>query len=136
MKWLRSGRIGVIEESFISQIEKGDSLLLAGNVVELVLIKDMTAYVRKSTKREKSVPRCQGGRMSLSAELGNSVLTVLEQWHIGTLKSAELDSISNLLKLQAQWSTLLTRETFLIESVNLRKGFALYFYTFAGCLVN
>jgi ATP-dependent Lhr-like helicase len=45
---------------------------LAGRRLEFVMIKDMTALVKKSNAKKSIVPSWQGGRMPLSANLGRS----------------------------------------------------------------
>ena len=66
-----------MEESFIGRLKPGDDFGFAGRVLQLVQVKDMTAYVRTSTARRTRVPRWQGGRLPLSVELADSVLEML-----------------------------------------------------------
>src|SRR5450432_4487038 len=70
VKFLSGGYLGVIEEYFISRLTPGDVFTLAGRNLEFVMIKDMTALVRKSNAKKSIVPSCNGGRMPLSANLG------------------------------------------------------------------
>ena len=67
---MRGGFIGVIEEYFISRLYPGDVFTLAGRNLEFVMIKDMTALVKKSNAKKSIVPSWQGGRMPFSANLG------------------------------------------------------------------
>ena len=53
VKFMSGGYIGVIEEYFISRLEPGDVFTLAGRNLEFVLIKDMTALVRKSIQKNQ-----------------------------------------------------------------------------------
>jgi ATP-dependent Lhr-like helicase len=71
VKFLSGGYVGVIEEYFISRLEPGDVFTLAGRNLELVQIKDMTVFVRKSSAKKSIVPSWMGGRMSLTANLGH-----------------------------------------------------------------
>ena len=71
VKFISGGYIGVIEEWFISRLETGDVFTLAGRNVELVSIKEMTVFVKKSNSKKSIVPSWKGGRMSLTANLGN-----------------------------------------------------------------
>ena len=73
VKFLSGGFIGVIEEWFISRLQPGDVFTLAGRNLEYVMIKDMTALVRKSNAKKSIVPSWQGGRMPLSANLGKKL---------------------------------------------------------------
>ena len=70
VKFMSGGYIGVIEEWFISRLEPGDVFTLAGKNVELVNIKEMTVFVKKSNSKKSIVPSWMGGRMSLTANLG------------------------------------------------------------------
>ena len=51
VKFMSGGYIGVIEEWFISRLEPGDVFTLAGKNVELVNIKEMTVFVKKSNSK-------------------------------------------------------------------------------------
>ncbi len=70
VKFMSGGYVGVIEEYFISRLTPGDVFTLAGRHLEFVMIKDMTALVRKSNAKKSIVPSWNGGRMPLSANLG------------------------------------------------------------------
>src|ERR1700744_2804551 len=52
VRWLSGGRLGTIEESFISKLKEGDTFWFAGQNLEFVRIKEMSAYVRKSKARK------------------------------------------------------------------------------------
>jgi len=73
VKFMTGGYIGVIEEWFISRLQPGDVFTLAGRNLEFVMIKEMTALVRKSSSKKSIVPSWQGGRMPLSANLGKKL---------------------------------------------------------------
>jgi ATP-dependent Lhr-like helicase len=73
VRFMSGGYVGVIEEWFISRLEPGDVFTLAGRNLEFILIKEMTAYVKKSNKKKSMVPSWQGGRMPLSANLGKKL---------------------------------------------------------------
>ncbi|HEY4967001.1 MAG TPA: DEAD/DEAH box helicase, partial [Puia sp.] len=51
VKFLSGGYLGVIEEYFISRLNPGDVFTLAGRNLEYVMIKDMTAIVKKTTAK-------------------------------------------------------------------------------------
>ncbi|HTI11946.1 MAG TPA: ligase-associated DNA damage response DEXH box helicase [Puia sp.] len=70
VRFITGGYVGVIEEYFISRLTPGDVFTLAGRNLEFVMIKDMTALVRKSNAKKSIVPSWNGGRMPLSANLG------------------------------------------------------------------
>ena len=70
VKFVSGGFIGVIEEWFIARLQPGDVFTLAGRTVEFVMVKEMTALVRKSNAKKSIIPSWQGGRVPLSANLG------------------------------------------------------------------
>ena len=60
VKFFTGGYIGVIEEGFISRLEPGDTFTLAGRVLEFVMIKEMTALVRKSNAKKSDRSKLAG----------------------------------------------------------------------------
>ncbi len=136
IRWLAGGSLGTIEESFVSRLERGDRFLFAGRLVELVQVRDMTAYVRRASRGRRTVPRWQGGRMPLSTELADSVLEILELAGSGDAASEELDAVADLLELQRRWSRLPVPGELLVELTASREGTSLFVYAFAGRLVH
>jgi ATP-dependent Lhr-like helicase len=141
VKMVSGGFIGVIEEYFISRLEPGDSFTLAGRNLELVQIKDMTAFVRKSTSKKTIVPSWNGGRMSLTANLGkklretfNEVVDADRSKQHGF--SPELEHLSSLFELQQQLSHIPTDNELLIEQHESKDGYHLLVYPFEGRLVH
>ncbi len=131
VKFLSGGYIGVIEEWFISRLEPGDVFTLAGRNVELVMIKDMDVLVRKSTSKKSLVPSWQGGRMSLTANLGH----VLRETFTTALQNntdPELKALRHLFKLQETLSRVPKENELLIEQIEDKDGFHLMVYPFEG----
>jgi len=79
VRFVTGGYVGVIEEYFISRLSPGDVFTLAGRNLEFVMIKDMTALVRKSNAKKSIVPSWNGGRMPLSANLGMMLRRKLDE---------------------------------------------------------
>lgn len=136
VKWMSGGTIGYIEESFVAKIKPGTTFLFSGRLVELVQTKDMTAFVKKSTKKRGMVPRWQGGRFPMSSQLAESVLESFALWKTGNLDTPEIDAIDHLLKVQSAWSALPQNGDFLVEQISSREGHSHFFYPFAGRLVH
>ena len=137
VKFFSGGYIGVIEEGFISRLEPGDSFTLAGRILEFVMIKEMTALVRKSNKKKSIVPSWQGGRMPLSANLGKKLRETLDQSTVHSRQStAELDILKPLFDLQKQLSHVPKKNELLIEHIETKDGFHLFVYPFEGRLVH
>ncbi len=134
VRWASGGRLGSIEETFIARLRRGDTFLFAGRTVELVRIKDMTAYVRRAKKRTGSVPRWQGGRMPLSSQLARAVLEVLADGL--DADDPELQAVRPMLALQSEVSALPAPDVLLVEHVESREGHSVFFFPFAGRLAH
>jgi ATP-dependent Lhr-like helicase len=138
VKFITGGYIGVIEEYFISRLEPGDVFTLAGRNLEFVLIKEMTALVRKSNSKKSIVPSWNGGRMPLSANLGKKLRETLNQSEVRSFKSGEkeLEVLKPLFDLQQQLSHVPKKNELLIEQIETKDGFHLFVYPFEGRLVH
>lgn len=129
-------RLGFIEENFIAKLKPGDTFQFAGRHLELMRIRDMSAYVRKATRKSGSIPRWWGTRLPLSSELADSVLQTLSQWQAGLVTTPELECIRDILLLQQQWSYLPGPDDFLFEFIDTDEGYSLFCYPFAGRLAH
>ena len=145
VKFLSGGYIGVIEEYFISRLLPGDVFTLAGRNLEFVMIKDMTAMVKKSTSSKSIVPSWNGGRMPLSANLGTMLRKTFdkafEMTGVALTKKEqeaepELSSLKPLFELQERLSHIPKENELLIEHIETRDGFHLFVYPFEGRLVH
>ena len=132
VKYVSGGFIGMVEESFVSKMKTGTSFTLAGRVLEFAMIKDMMVLVRKSKQKTAMSPSWNGGRMSLSANLG----VILRKKYNETLDKQhddeELDFILPLFERQAKVSHVPQNDEFLIELINTRDGYHLFAYPFEG----
>ncbi len=130
VKMMSGGYIGMIEEWFLSRLEPGDAFTFAGKNLELVMIKEMTAYVKNSSKKKSIIPSWMGGRMSLTANLG----MILRRTFNKSLKpdSPELKALLPLFKLQQQLSHIPQSDELLIEQIEGKDGFHLLVYPFEG----
>lgn len=142
VKFMSGGYIGVIEEYFIARLEPGDVFTLAGRTLELVLIKDMTVLVKKSTAKKSQVPSWVGGRMPLSANLGKKLRETfndafaLKNSSSGSKREPELEVLQPLFDLQEKLSHVPTADELLIEQIETKDGFHLFVFPFEGRLVH
>ena len=142
VKFMSGGYIGVIEEYFISRLNPGDVFTLAGRNLEFVMIKEMTAIVRKSNASKAIVPSWNGGRMPLSANLGLMLRKKFnEAWLVaeGREKKGtdiELCALKPLFELQQKLSHIPKEDELLIEQIETGDGFHLFVYPFEGRLVH
>jgi ATP-dependent Lhr-like helicase len=137
VRFVTGGYVGVIEEYFISRLSPGDVFTLAGRNLEFVMIKDMTALVRKSNAKKSKVPSWNGGRMPLSANLGMMLRRKLDEAsEMPEGGDIELKVLRPLFELQAELSYMPRENELLIEQIETRDGFHLFVYPFEGRLVH
>ena len=141
VKFMTGGYVGVIEESFISRLEPGETFTLAGRQLELVMIKDMTVLVKKSNARKSIVPSWLGGRLPLSQNLGKILREKLneagEQIIEGIVSDdEELQALLPLFELQERLSHIPRSNELLIEQIETADGYHLFVYPFEGRLVH
>ncbi len=136
VKFMSGGFVGVIEEWFISKLTPGEVFTLAGRNLELVGIKDMTAIVKKSNSKKSIVPSWMGGRMPLTANLGNMLRHQLNKAFEYSHLNNEIQKLFPLLEMQRQLSHVPKASELLIEHIETKDGFHLFVHTFEGRLVN
>jgi ATP-dependent Lhr-like helicase len=132
VQYVGGAKIGTVEESFAARMKPGDCFLFGGRMLELVRIREMTAWVRRASGKRPAVPRWNGGRMPLSTTLADAVVQQLALADEGYYVSPELQCVRPLLELQQQWSALPTPQTLLAETLKTREGWHLFLYPFAG----
>jgi len=134
VKFISGGYIGVIEETFISRLEPGNVFTLAGRNLEFVMVKEMTALVRKSNATKAIVPSWDGGRMPLSSNLGMMLRRKFNEALTGN--DIELRALKPLFVLQEKLSQVPRENELLIEQIETKDGYHLFVYPFEGRLVH
>lgn len=134
VKFISGGYIGVIEETFISRLEPGNVFTLAGRNLEFVMVKEMTALVRKSNSAKAIVPSWDGGRMPLSSNLGMMLRRKFDEALIAN--DIELKALEPLFILQEKLSRVPRENELLIEQIETKDGHHLFVYPFEGRLVH
>lgn len=136
VQFLGGSRLGSIEESFISRLKPGDVFVFSGRALEFIKSKDMTAYVKKSNRKNGIVPRWDGGRLPLSHMLSEGIRKNITSAKHGIYNSVEMKAVQSLLEFQNELSTLPAYNEILIEKIKTREGYHVFIYTFEGKLVN
>jgi ATP-dependent Lhr-like helicase len=134
--WLSGGSIGTIEEGFIAKLNPGDTFIFAGRTLELVKVKELTAYVRKSDKKKGQIPSWAGGRVPLSGKLSGILRQRLSEAAQGILADDEMQTVKPIFDLQQEWSAIPQTGDFLMEQIKTREGFHAFFYPFEGRYVH
>jgi len=133
---VRGALLGTIEESFIGRLKPGNTFTFAGHALELVRVRDMTAYVRRAKKLSGLVPQWMGGRMPLSSQLARVVRRKLAEARRGVYTGKEMRAVKPILEIQKSWSLLPEPDELLIERLQMRDGTHHFIYPFAGRLVH
>ncbi len=136
VKFVSGGYLGSIEEDFIARLKIGDNFWFAGRSLELVRVKDMTAFVKKSGKSSGKIPSWMGGRIPLSSQLSAMFREKLDEVSRKIEQDIEVKTLRPLFDLQSKLSYLPSRSDFLIEKFRSKEGFHLFFYPFEGRLVH
>jgi len=135
VKFVSGGYIGMVEEYFVSKLKTGDKFILAGRVLELVRLKDMTAQVRAS-KGKAITPSWLGGRLPLSSNLGVLLRQKLADSKSPKAQDLELKFLHPLISKQQDRSHIPSENEFLVESIQTKEGYHLFMYPFEGRLVH
>ena len=135
VKVLGGSYVGMIEEYFITKMKKEDKFILAGRVLEVAHIKEMTVYVRNA-KGKAMVPSYLGGRLPLSSYLGQFLRMKLSQSLDAKSSEKELKFLHPLLVSQEGISHIPKEDEFLVEIIKTRDGYHLFMYPFEGRLIH
>ena len=136
VKLMKGGDLGTIEEGFIARLRPGDGFSFAGRRLELVRVRDMTAFVRRAKKPARLIPQWLGGKMPLSTQLAHAVRLMLAAANRGEFRGPEMKSAKPVLELQAAWSAIPEPDELLLEWLQSRDGFHYFVYPFAGRLAH
>jgi ATP-dependent Lhr-like helicase len=129
---MHGGNIGYIEEPFIAKLNPGDVFWFAGRALELVKVREMTAYVKKSKAKSGIIPSFLGARLSLSPLLAGTIRKKLQAYIDGQREQPEIARLQPLLELQAYRSHIPGENEMLIECIQTDDGFHTFIYPFAG----
>lgn len=136
VKFFSGGYIGMIEEYFISKLKPNDHFILAGRVLEIVTIKDMTVLVKLSKRKSAITPSWLGGRLPLSSYLSQYLRDKLsESLHPKTTEK-ELKFLHPLISRQDKHSHIPKKDEFLVELIETKDGHHIFMYPFEGRLIH
>ncbi|MBW7914580.1 MAG: ligase-associated DNA damage response DEXH box helicase [Taibaiella sp.] len=136
VKLMSGGFVGTIEEYFISSLQPGDAFVLAGRRLELVQVKDMVAYVRRSNAQNARVPAWGGGRVPLSSNLGHVLRSAFQQASVNPSGNELLQFLQPLFDTQRERSAIPAQDELLVEFIDTKDGHHMFVYPFEGRLVH
>jgi len=132
IRFTSGGRLGSVEESFLSRLKPGDSFVFAGRTLQLEKFREMVATVRLAKRKSANVPHYAGGRMPLSTRMAASLRRLFDQINAGTSRHPEIDAMKPILRRQAELSRIPSQDVLLIEHTRSREGEHLFVFPFAG----
>ena len=135
VKFVSGGYIGMIEEYFITRLKPEDKFILAGRVLEISHIKEMTVYVRNA-KGKAQIPSYLGGRLPLTSYLSQFLRLKLSDSLQAKSSEKELKFLHPLLVNQEENSHIPKDDEFLVEMIENRDGHHLFMYPFEGRLIH
>lgn len=136
VKFLGGGRIGSIEEWFISKLNPGDTFIFAGRKLELIRVRNMEVIVRMASAASPAKHATwMGGRMTLSAQMSELLREELYAANTPSM-SRELKALAPVFKRQRKESIVPDDNQFLIETFKTREGYHAIFYPFEGRYVH
>jgi ATP-dependent Lhr-like helicase len=136
VRFIRGAVLGHVEETFISQLKPKDVFFFAGRQLEFIRLREMTAYVKVSTKKSRTVPAWAGGQMALSDLLTHHLRQEIDRARQGDLDTPELKALKPLFDRQQDLSVLPKIHQLLIETCQTREGTHLFAYPFEGRFVH
>ena len=136
VRFVRGAVLGHVEETFISQLKPKDVFFFSGRQLEFVRLRDMTAYVKLSTRKSSTVPAWAGGQMALSDLLTHHLRHEVAKASRGELDTPELQALQPLFTRQQDLSVLPQTDQLLVETCRTREGSHLFAYPFEGRFVH
>ena len=126
------GVLGSIDEGFIAALRPGESFVFAGERLELIGVRGLTAFVKKATGRSTRTVHWPGDRLPITGALGHALRRVLHEAGEGRRDTPELVAAADLLAAQASLSTVPCEDMLLAEAYTTEAGQHLYLFPFEG----
>ena len=136
MVYTNRKQIGIVEENFVSKLNKGDVFFFAGRQLEFVMTKDMMVYVRNTSKKSTVTPIWGGGNLTISDTLSTHLRREIDAARKDVAPNEEIECIRPLLSTQSFVSHLPAQTELLIECCKTREGQHLYVFPFEGRFVH
>ena len=140
VKYLKGKSLGNLEENFASKLKSGDTFYFAGKMLQFIKIRDMTLYVKKSSKKSSLIPAWVGGQMAISDLLSDNLRSEIDICNNlendDQYINKELNSLLPILKKQKDLSDIPKRNQLLIEIYKTKELTSLFVFTLDGKFVN
>ena len=131
---LMGGRVlGELEESFIEQLQVGDTFAFSGMVLRFEGLQDTDAYVTRTSDPDPAIPSYAGGKFPLSTHLAERVRGMIadpQTWQ------KLPDPVCEWLSIQAERSEMPAADEVLVETFPRGQRHFLVVYPFEGRLAH
>ncbi len=131
--------LGNIDEQFIGRLRKGERFLFAGRWLELISLKDLTAYTRLAkTAKDGLTPSWGGSRLPWSNVLSASLRSLLDELHApaSSWREPEFAALLPIIEEQQRVSLWPCSGELLAELLSSREGQHLFIFPFEGQAVH
>ncbi len=132
----RGKTLGTIDESFLTKMKQGESFLFGGRWLELIAIRDLTAYVRIAKKTYGHVSVWSGTSLPWSPVLSmrlREICGAIAEGHEPRIRDRkELTALSPIIQAQSAISSWPRSDEILIEFAQSREGTHIFIYPFEG----
>lgn len=140
VRFQRGGTLGQIDEGFITQLKPGDVFAFAGKALELIRLRDLTAYVKLANRKQTVATVWGGNSLPISPALSQPMRDLLAEVAGTPLEASalppELQVLGGTLAIQRKRSAIPKTGQTLVERIETRDGFHLFVYTWEGRAVN
>ncbi len=140
VKYLKGKSLGNLEENFASKLKSGATFYFAGKMLQFIKIRDMTLYVKNSSKKSSLIPAWVGGQMAFSDLLSDTLRSEIDICNNlennDEYINNELNSLFPMLKRQQDLSDIPKRNQLLIEIYKTKEFASLFVFTLDGKFVN
>ena len=125
------GRLGTIDEGFAAALAPGDTFVFAGEVLEMVALREATLYARRAKKKSKFTPHWPGNKLPITGALGSALRRVVDEVSRGR-DDGEIATAATMLVEQRRLSGLPGEDELLVEVVETPEGYHLFCFPFEG----
>ncbi len=132
IKYLSGKKLGTVEEWFVSKLKSGDHFIFSGKCFEFLYLKDLDVFVKDSKSKTAIVPAWMGGRMPLSSQLSLLLKQKIKQSSVNETDEPEIAKIQPIIELQNKRSITPDDDEILIEKLQSKEGYHIFFFPFEG----
>ncbi len=125
------GKIGTIDEGFVAQLAVGDTFVFAGEVLQLLMVREATVYAKRAKKKSRFTPHWPGNKLPITGALGHALRRVIGEVGQGRA-GGEIDTARPMIAAQARLSRVPAVDELLVELVQTEEGHHCFLFPCEG----